>query len=304
MTAAKISSDAKCEFQSSGSMTSEIVWVASYPRSGSTWIRMFLFNVSQIMAGHDKEQNINSLSGFSPWDGENDHYAKYLDTQSLAAAIPQNRAEAVAKLKTIASVRQHWQRDLCNTRVGPTFVKTHWLLEPAFGHGSFDFARSRKGIYCVRNPLDVAVSLAAFVNQPMDSIVRLLGQVGAFIAAEKATDYFGSWSEHVVSWSQQNDLDVCIVRYEDLLGDPDLWFSVISRRVFTPPPTREQVQAAIHRSTFDLLKSQEQKYGFLEMPGGRFFRAGRAGEWRESLESRHAAQIAHDHKRWMAHFGY
>jgi hypothetical protein len=263
---------------------------------------MFLFNMSKIIAGEDDAQNINKLSEFSPWDGENYHYIKYLPTQNQGEGSSQNAG--LTKLKNIAAVRQSWQRDLCKTRTDSTFVKSHWILRPAFGQNSIDYSISLGAVYCVRNPLDVAVSLAAFFVKPIDSVVQLMGLTDAFLAGKDATDYLGSWSEHVVSWSKQTNLNVCVVRYEDLLCDPELWFGVISRHVFSPPPTVEQVRRAIHRSSFGTLKTQEQQHGFSERPGGSFFRSGRSGEWRRILASQHVRQIVNDHSQQMARFGY
>jgi hypothetical protein len=292
------------EPQPSTAAKSGIVWISSYPRSGNTWIRMFLFNLSKIIAGEDKEQNINKLLEFSPWDGENVHYLKYLPPQSQGEAVPKDREAALARLASIASVRQNWQRELCANRSGPVFVKTHWILRPGFGYSSIDYSISRGGIYCVRNPLDVAVSLSKFFNQPLNSVIQLMGHPDAFLAGGAATDHLGSWSEHVACWTRKRGLNICVVRYEDLLTDPELWFGTIARHVFEPAPTADQVRRAVHRSAFEMLRSQEQQYGFSEMPGGKFFRGGRSGEWRSSLSSAHISQITGDHSKQMARFGY
>jgi hypothetical protein len=53
-----------------------------------------------------------------------------------------------------------------------------------------------------------------------------------------------------------------------------------------------------------MLRSQEQQHGFSEMPGGKFFRGGRSGEWRSSLSSAHISQITGDHSQQMVGFGY
>jgi hypothetical protein len=290
--------------QPSTATKSGIVWVASYPRSGNTWIRMFLFNLSQIIEGDDAEQNLDKLSEFSPWDGETSRYAKYLPAQDQLRGFPQTRDAAWTRLKNLAAVRQSWQRDLCNGLTGPIFVKTHWIDKPVFGNAAIDYSVSLGGIYCVRNPLDVLVSLADFFDAPIDSIAQLMGQQDAFLGGNDAVDYLGTWSEHVISWSKQENLNVCVVRFEDLLENPELWFGVMARHVFNPPPTVEQIRRAIHRSSFDRLRTQEQQQGFVGMPSRSFFKRGRAGEWRRVLASHHVNQIVNDHGQQMARFGY
>lgn len=265
---------------------------------------MFLLNLVKILGGDERIQHIHTLPEFSPWDGLHRHYLKYFAETQPPEGIPQDKFAAFAKLTSIASVRQGWQRDLRNSRVGPIFVQTHWVLGSAFGYELFDYSSSLGGIYCIRNPLDVALSLAAFLHKPTPSIVQLMAQEEAFLAAENATDYLGSWTENVVSWTRQRKLDVCVVRYEDLLDNPQVWFEAIARHVFKPSPTADQVRRAFQRSAFGVLKTQEQLEGFPDMPGGKFFRSGRKGEWKAAMASRDVHQIFKDHGEQMARFGY
>jgi hypothetical protein len=63
---------------------------------------------------------------------------------------------------------------------------------------------------------------------------------------------------------------------------------------------------AIDWSSFDNLKSQEQEDGFKEKPehAERFFREGRAGQWKEILTPAQVDRIVKDRGEQMARFGY
>ncbi|MCR4282913.1 MAG: sulfotransferase domain-containing protein, partial [Bauldia sp.] len=46
-----------------------IVWIASYPKSGNTWLRMFLYQLMRIMGGHPREQDeLNKLDRSSMYE--------------------------------------------------------------------------------------------------------------------------------------------------------------------------------------------------------------------------------------------
>jgi len=71
-------------------------------------------------------------------------------------------------------------------------------------------------------------------------------------------------------------------------------------------PTDEQLADAIDRSSFEKLREQEEKAGFLERSekAERFFRDGRSGQWKEVLTSAQIARIVEAHKEQMERFGY
>jgi Sulfotransferase domain len=274
-------------------LKSGIVWLASYPRSGNTWARMFLFNLTQILTGATEEQDINALPKFSPWDGMNTEIAKYLEDPRLRT------------IEEIASIRHRMHRDLAGGRNGLVFVKTHWLLGNAGEHSTINSSVTAGAIYFVRNPLDVAISVSQLLDKPVDSVIRLMGMANAVLYSETMNELLGSWSQNVQSWTAQPTRETCVLRYEDMLNDPEVWFRVLSSHIFDPAPTREQVRLAIDRSSFRKLKAQEEKHGFLgqSLKGG-FFREGRAGQWKDVLTPQQIDRIIRDHREQMRRFGY
>jgi hypothetical protein len=90
-----------------------------------------------------------------------------------------------------------------------------------------------------------------------------------------------------------------------MLEKPVETFSEIAdhvRMTYTP----EQFAAAIEQSSFRRLREQEERVGFGERPDTteRFFREGRAGQWREVLTPAQIDRIISDHGEQMARFGY
>src|SRR5258706_334359 len=87
--------------------------------------------------------------------------------------------------------------------------------------------------------------------------------------------------------------------------DPDAAFGKLARHLLLAPK-QEQLKTAIERSSFEKLRQQEAEHGFREKPEAaeRFFREGRAGQWREKLSRRQVRRIVSDHKRMMKKFSY
>jgi hypothetical protein len=96
-----------------------------------------------------------------------------------------------------------------------------------------------------------------------------------------------------------------LVRYEDLLRDAEGEFHRVLDFLGLPWE-QQRVQEALRLSSFERLQEEEQRRGFLERPSSSpvFFRAGKAGSWREQLPTELARQIVADHGAVMAKFGY
>src|SRR5690606_31102214 len=118
-------------------------------------------------------------------------------------------------------------------------------------------------------------------------------------------EVWGSWSEHVYGWTMRPHEAVLVVRYEDLIADPIGQFTRVAHHLRQDPPA-EQIAEAVQPSTFDELKAEEAKGDFRERSerADRFFREGRAGEWREKLSAAQAQRIADQHGAQMQKFGY
>ena len=57
-----------------------ILWIASYPKSGNTWMRAFIENYLQ---NPDKPLSINQLISFSSAESRSDRYSAFIDADSL-----------------------------------------------------------------------------------------------------------------------------------------------------------------------------------------------------------------------------
>jgi hypothetical protein len=274
-----------------------IIWIASYPKSGNTWIRVFIHNLLRELSGDASGvQDINRLHEHTAWEIPAQPYEKTL-----------GRPIAQANHADIARVRPEVQRQLANERTGPFFVKTHLCFGNDFRYPTINLDATLAAICVVRNPLDVAVSYARHSGQTIDTTILHMATPGLKTTGDERNVYevIGSWSQHVASWMGVSGRPVHVVRYEDLLANPERSFALLAR-FLRLTPSKEQLQRAIAKSSFTELSGQERQHGFNERPGTAelFFREGRSGQWREVLTKEQAEEICRVHAPAMQRFGY
>src|SRR6185437_7633916 len=275
---------------------SGIVWLASYPKSGNTWTRAFLHNLVRVTSGEIEAQQINELNQFSLTSA-----AKPLFDEILGFSATDKH------LNQIAAARARVQQHVADLVEGLVFVKTHQALAVDRGYPTINFSVTAGAIYIVRNPLDVAISYAHHLSASIDATMDLMNQKNAETAVtdKQVYELYGSWSQHVSSWTRKPHRAIYVMRYEDMLSDPQKTFGALARHLLFKPSESELAEA-IARSSFERLREQEDKEGFLERPekAERFFRDGRADQWKEVLTPKQIERIVDAHREQMQRFGY
>ena len=276
-----------------------IVWLVSYPRSGNTWMRILLANLSSTTDG---PVDINRLtgdgiaSGRELFDNLAGTEASELDEQAIERLRPRVYERLAERLTESNEL---------------LFMKVHdaWTAD-ATGGPLFPESAGRRVVYIVRNPLDVAVSMAHFNARPLDRVIRMMASRQAVLGRRadrlhiQLRQKLLTWSGHVESWVDRSGLDVEVVRYEDMHSEP---VETLSRgAAFIGLETgRPQLERAVANSSFSELRRQEQAHGFRERgKGPTFFRQGRVGSWRQELTPDQIDEMIGVHRTVMTRFGY
>ena len=271
-----------------------IIWLASYQKSGNTWVRAFLAN---LLRNPDRPLPINDLPKFVLGDGFLIHY----ETLSGKPAAELTAAE-------IRALRPRLHTWFAQSSPDNRFVKTHNACVSIEGQPLITPAATAGAIYVLRNPLDVAVSFAHHHQIGIQEAVdRICDDKNVIPANPKQLEEFLlSWSTHVNSWLKAPGLKCHVLRYEDLLAAPSKAFGGLVEFLGLPKdPAR--LKKAIRFSSFKELSGQERKEGFVESrPDGKsaFFRQGKAGTWRATLSEAQVAKIVESQGELMKTFGY
>jgi hypothetical protein len=270
----------------------KIVWIASYPKSGNTWMRMFLMH---YFATNDVLQP-DAAQGFAPNENHGRFYQPFLPIS--ADKLPD---------AALASVRPLAQRAISRSGNGYVFAKTHHWFGTHHGTPTVSVVDSAASVYLVRNPLDVVVSYAAFRNVSYDQAIDWVLAKDRILPRIPKGSYFvsGSWSQNVASWRNQRRLPCTILRYEDLVSNPEAQFQGLLRswKLKIDP---KRLAVAIASTSLNALKSAEAKHGFQERPKNTraFFRNGRTGEGFEKLSKTQRDRVIDACGHEMSELGY
>lgn len=273
-----------------------VVWLASYPKSGNTWLRCLL----QSCLGGGSAVDINALTV----------------GQTLArdrAAFDEFIGIAASDL-TGDEVLDWSGAALCAQAAGvegTLFVKTHDArLRLPGGNWTIPAEPTRAAVYLVRDPRDVAPSLARHLDCSVDEAIafmaeprRLMGRSRSRLAAQ-LWQYWASWSRNAASWLEPAPFPIHLVRYEQLRAAPEETLTDILAALGMPHPAGT-VRAAVAAAALDRLRGQEAAHGFQENPASApFFGDGRTGGWRDVLSAGQVARIEAAHGAVMRELGY
>jgi hypothetical protein len=275
----------------------KIIWLASYPKSGNTWLRIVLTNYLRNSA---EPANINDLERMPIASAR-----QIFDDVLGVEASDLTNAE-------IAALRPAFYEQLARESKESLFMKVHdaFTYTP-HGVPLLSKAATQGAIYLVRNPLDVAVSLAYHNHETVDQTILQMSRPKKInphspnYLPKQLPQHRLGWSEHVVSWLDAADLAVHLLRYEEMKCDPLTSFGAALRFAgFTVEEVR--LQQAIQHASFANLQQQEARHGFQERPAEAkaFFRKGECGDWRNELTPAQAEQVIRDHGAVMRRLGY
>jgi len=272
-----------------------MVWIASYPKSGNTWVRSFL----SACSGEAREFDINNLA--VPITANR---ALLDDLLGISTAdLGSGEVRALLPVAFAAWLQIPTLRPLAKTHDAYALVGA--------GQAMFPLELTRAVLHVVRDPRDVAVSLAHHHGIDVDESIRRLGDARAWLAFEEIgqTDqiaqFISDWSGHARSWIG-SPLPRLTVRYEDLLADPRACFARLLEFAGLQV-SAARFDAALRDTAFASLQAREQANGFVERRAratAPFFRQGRAGGWREVLSAAQVGAIEAAHGAMMRHFGY
>jgi hypothetical protein len=271
----------------------KLIWLASYPKSGNTWLRAFLHN---LMRNPEEAYDINRLTDFTLSDAQIRWYQLFDPRPG-----PQISKEEVAAL------RPKVHEAMMRSHPDSVFVKTHNALVEDRGTPMITMACTAGAIYVIRNPLDVVISYSHHYGLTLDDAIKAMATPGLQSENEEVYCYerYGSWSEHVMSWTGRPSPGLHVVRYEDMLSSPHKTFAGILAFLGLKV-ARERLEKAMKLSSFRVLREQEKRHGFIERTANAqwFFREGKAGQWRKVLTPAQIDAMTSAHREQMARFGY
>ena len=274
-----------------------IIWLASYPKSGNTWVRGFLISLLYTDKGIS---NLNDIPRINQYP------------------ISSQFGTLVDDYKDITKVKKfyHKTQDMLNLNKKLKILKTHNALVNLDGD-NFSSTKNTLGvIHIVRDPRNVITSLKNYFSiSNYEKAKEFLFDEKRVIYGDSSKKVFPiatmltSWKTHYLSWTQVQN-NYLLIKYENLLNKPDQEFRKISNyfsKLLNKKFSETKIQNSIKSNTFDNLKAQESRGGFVESTNNgdnQFFNLGPANDWKKFLNAHTKDEIETRFYREMKELKY
>lgn len=270
------------------------IWLASFPRSGSTFLRALL---AHYFSGRERPLTLTEISAAAVGEHIEDVWLELTGKTGSQRSVEDEWAVRATYLRKI--------RELANPAL--PLVKTHTMNAFCYERPAFDFVSGDKIVHIVRDPCAVAVSLAHFRKVSIQEAVTQILTDGCGVAAEPPRhgfDVTGSWKQHTRSWLGVIGTPVLRVRYSDLVLDPAGTLGEVVDFLGHQPQT-DRVAHAVRYCEFSRMRQQEATDGFAEAPADTvFFRQGQPFRWPWDLEPSIARRLVSEERDMLDLLGF
>ncbi len=274
-----------------------IIWIASYPKSGNTYIRSLLSAYYFSKSGEFEFDSLKNIKQFP----DNFFFDKEL-----------NNIEEAFKNYVPA------QKKIFENKKA-TFLKSHNLLGLYKGHPFTIPEYTLGAIYVVRDPRNVIVSLMNHYSLSEKEALEFITDDNRDIHHDDynfaSYAYLSSWSKHYISWCKAKKYRKFLIKYEELQSNQyetfrDLIVFINTLLNRTERVNKEKLKRAIETTEFNTLKQKEEKEGFLESVENKqgkkkiFFNKGFGNRWENLVSSDTINKIQNKFRDEMVSLGY
>ena len=283
-----------------------IFWIASYPKSGNTWLRAL---ISTYFFSKDGKFNQGLLKNIDQFPT-----SQYFETFNHDKTIPGDTCKywisAQEKINSIKQVK---------------FFKTHNVFGKV---NNCDFTNSQNSIGCiyvVRDPRNVITSLKNHYQLNDDQALDWITSEKKFIYNVQNFEedgysdfqFISSWSTNYKSWKVQKKVPIKIIKYEDLLNSTYVVFSDILKFIYkltnkNEKLNKDKIKTTLQSTSFDMLKKNEKENGFSEAVTKRedrskkvpFFNLGPKNDWKKLLNKKIIEKTENVFEKYLNELNY
>ena len=281
-----------------------IIWLASYPKSGNTWLRAFITSLLF------KKNNTNFFNNMK---------------QIHAYPLTKDFYNLLNNFNNFEDISKCWEKSqsIMNLDKRIKILKTHHVLCGINNNFFTNYKNSLGAIYIVRDPRNIITSLMNHYSiENYDEALKFIldkdrfsGKFGSKKSFTRETEfptYISNWNNHYNSWKSFKK-NYLLIKYEDLLKNPEIKFKEIANylgKLFKIQFNKDDINYAIIQSSFDNLKKNEEIFGFDEAPTDeitgkkKFFNLGPNNKWQKYLSKNIQKKIEKAFQEEMKELNY
>ncbi len=257
-----------------------IFWIASYPKSGNTWVRALLSSYYFSEDGFFNQKLLKKIGQFPE-----KNYFKDFDYNP----------------RKIIDTSNFWIRaqEIINEDKNIKFFKTHNVLGSINDNRFTNKENTLGAIYIIRDPRNVITSIQNHYELDQEEALKfMLNEKKYIYNFHTKNDYsdfqfISSWEKNYQSWTKQKQFSIKLVKYEDLYKNTYETFKEIITFIEKTIGTNKQfdkkrAQNSVNSTTFEKMKNIEKKKGFVESVLSKndtnkipFFHLGPNNDWKK-----------------------
>ena len=238
-----------------------IIWLASYPKSGNTFLRSLLSAYFFTKDGNFELNSLNKIIQFPSID----LFKKFGVNTSNNLEIVKNYINIQQKINS---------QDIKTIR----FLKTHTSFYGINGYKFTDLNNTLGVIYIVRDPRSVVKSFANHNQMSLELATNKLLEFGTLtgetkhsqVVKDQVITHVGSWSSNYNTWKEFKKFNrYHLVKYEDLVCDTEKTFIEILNFIYKlgksePKIDNNKLKNTLKSTTFSEMQKLEKEKGFNE----------------------------------------
>ena len=279
-----------------------IIWLASYPKSGNTWLRSI---ISSLIYTEDGIFDFKLLKNIPQFPNQ-----KYFE-------------EFTNNFSNLNEIKKYWivSQDKINLDNKIKFLKTHQINCKIDDYNFTNKSNTCATIYIVRDPRNLVTSISNHYDKTIQEAKEFLttsrtlsvNKNSVALKNGHVVTLIGNWGEHFNFWTKKNE-NILLIKYEDLIRDIKIELNkiiIFLKKYLDFKINDEKIENIIRSTNFDNLKKAEQEGDFVENVFKKssnqkinFFHKGPENNWKFNLENEIVNEINLKFKNEMIELGY